>query len=278
MSTGADRRRPDVTRLVWAAGARHPETPRWLPREARVAFIDGAGGDLLCATPDGSERTRLALAPELGFVAPAPDGRLLYASGTTVRCVGSADALLTVPGDVARLRLNDAGFDAAGGLWTGTMDRRGAAPLGALWRIDAAGRAEAALDGFTIPNGFALDGAGRTLYVADSPRRIVHALELGGDGRLRTARPFAVGDALCDGFPDGMTVDAEDHLWIAFYDGGCVARYRPDGSLQRRVRLPVPRVTACAFGGAGLATLFVTAGDGLYAFEPGVPGIAAPAR
>jgi sugar lactone lactonase YvrE len=34
----------------------------------------------------------------------------------------------------------------------------------------------------------------------------------------------------------------------------------------------VARVTACAFGGAALATLFVTAGDGLYAFEPGVTG------
>ena len=199
-----------------------------------MAFIDGARGELLRVAPDGDGGTRMTLAAELGFLAAAPDGRLLYGSGTTIGRVGVAGDFATVPGDAARLRLNDAGFDAAGGLWTGTMDRSGQAPLGALWRVDPSGQVEAALDGFTIPNGFALDRAGRTLYVADSPRRVVHALELGRDGRLRARRAFAAGDALCAGYPDGMAVDAEDHLWIAFYEGGCLGRFRPDGSLERR--------------------------------------------
>lgn len=272
MSSGASTRGRNQVRLVWRAGVVHPETPRWLAAEGAVAFIDGARGELLRVAPDGGSASRVALAAELGFVAAAPDGALLYGSGTTIGRVGVADAFATVPGDVARLRLNDAGFDAAGGLWTGTMDRRGEAPLGALWRVDAAGRVEEVLDGFTIPNGFALDRAGRTLYVADSPRRVVHALQLDRDGRLRARREFAARGSLCEGYPDGMAVDAEDHLWIAFYEGGCLGRFRPDGSLERRVALPVARVTACAFGGAALATLFVTAGDGLYAFEPGVSG------
>lgn len=272
MSSGALIRGRNQVRVVWRAGARHPETPRWLAAGGSVAFIDGARGELLRAAPDGSGSSRITLAAELGFLAVAPGGALLYGSGTTIGRVGVAGAFATVPGDVTRLRLNDAGFDAAGGLWTGTMDRLGEAPLGALWRVDPEGRVEAALDGFTIPNGFALDRAGRTLYVADSPRRVVHALELDRDGRLRTRREFASAGTLCEGYPDGMAVDAEDHLWIAFYEGGCVGRFRPDGSLERRVALPVARVSACAFGGAALATLFVTAGDGLYAFEPGVTG------
>ncbi len=275
MSSATAQLGPERTRLLWAAGAGHPETPRWLAHEAQIAFIDGTAGELLRVAPDGGGGSRLAIATELGFIAPAADGRLLYGSGTTVGCVGAASAFAQVPGEVAILRLNDAGFDSAGGLWTGTMDRRGAAPIGALWRIDADGRADQALDGFTIPNGFAFTRDGRTLYVADSPQRVVHAMELDGHGRLRARRVFASGAAMCRGFPDGMAIDAEDHLWIAFYDGGCVARYRPDGSLQREVQLPVSRVTACAFGGENLATLFVTAGDGLHAFEPEVPGLAA---
>jgi sugar lactone lactonase YvrE len=272
MYSGARWRGRAAVRRVWNAGARHPETPRWLAAEQRVGFIDGASGEWLRVAADGGRSARESLATELGFLAAAPDGALLYGSGTTIGRVGCAAAWATVPGDAARLRLNDAGFDAAGGLWTGTMDRRGEQPTGMLWRVSAGGGVEAMLDGFTIPNGFALDRGGRTLYVADSPRRVVHALELGDDGRLRARRQFAAGDALCRGYPDGMAVDAEDHLWIAFYDGGCVGRYRPDGSLERRVALPVARVTACAFGGAALDTLFVTAGEGLYAFEPGVTG------
>jgi xylono-1,5-lactonase len=272
MSSAASPHARNPVRVVWRAGAGHPETPRWLAAEGTIGFIDGARGELLRVAPDGDGGRRRTLATELGFLAAAPDGALFYGSGTTIGRIGAAVAFATVPGDAAQLRLNDAGFDAAGGLWTGTMDRRGQAPSGALWRIDPGGGVEAVLDGYTIPNGFALDRAGRTLYVADSPRRVVHALELDHDGRLRSRREFAAGESLCAGFPDGMAVDADDHLWIAFYEGGCVARYRPDGSLERRVALPVARVTACAFGGAALATLFVTAGDGLYAFEPGVTG------
>lgn len=264
---------PASLRVVWACGALLPETPRWLAQAGRVAFIDAPTGQLLQVAPDGSGRSRTTLAAALGFVIATDDALLRYGSSTTIGTVGRAEPFAVVPGDTARLRLNDAGFDAAGGLWSGTMDRRGAEPLGALWRIGRDGRVEAVLDGFTIPNGFALARDGRTLYVADSPRRVVSALELDRDGRLQSRRDFAAGDALCPGYPDGMAVDAEDHLWIAFYEGSCLGRFRPDGSLQRVVRLPAARVTSCAFGGAGLATLFVTAGDALYAFEPGVAGL-----
>jgi L-arabinonolactonase len=58
------------------------------------------------------------------------------------------------------------------------------------------------------------------------------------------------------GRPDGAAVDAEGGYWIALI--GKVARYRPDGELDRIVELPVERLTMCSFGGPDLATLFVT--------------------
>jgi sugar lactone lactonase YvrE len=48
-------------------------------------------------------------------------------------------------------------------------------------------------------------------------------------------------------------------LWIAMYDGWSVTRWDPrTGELLQTIRLPVARVTSCAFGGPDLGTLFLT--------------------
>ncbi|MDH3250223.1 MAG: SMP-30/gluconolactonase/LRE family protein, partial [Acidimicrobiia bacterium] len=90
-----------------------------------------------------------------------------------------------------------------------------------------------------------------------------------------------------DGIPDGLTIDSEGCLWLALWDGGRVLRYSPDGQVIGEVRLPVSRVTSCAFGGARLDRLFITTAavgsssddpprphDGaLFVIEPGVVGV-----
>ena len=58
--------------------------------------------------------------------------------------------------------------------------------------------------------------------------------------------------------PDGLTVDEQGGIWVALWGGAAVHQYRPDGSLQASVPLPVDRPTSCAFGGPDNATLFVT--------------------
>lgn len=278
----ADRR---VT-LAWAAQALHAETPRWDARRGELDFIDGARGEWLSFEPRSGAGRRRRLAQELGFLQPSTDpGHPLV--GVDVRIGapgpdGPAAAFLprgpVAPGDAARIRLNDAGVDREGRLWTGTMCRRGRDPLGAIYRLRD-GALEPIDEGYVIPNGFAFSRDGRTVYVADSPRRVIHAYALRDDG-LPASRRTVFGPSTADaGFPDGMAVDADDHVWVAFYDGGCLRRLRPDGSVERTVRLPAARVTACTFGGPDLATLYVTADGSLYAYPADIPGLpVAPAR
>ena len=88
--------------------------------------------------------------------------------------------------------------------------------------------------------------------------------------------------------PDGMTVDAEGHLWVAIYGGCAVHRYSPHGELEAVVQLPVTQVTSCAFGGETLEDLYVTTArenfseaqahqepyaGGLFRCRPGVKGV-----
>src|SRR5690606_16417393 len=58
--------------------------------------------------------------------------------------------------------------------------------------------------------------------------------------------------------PDGMTVDAEDHLWLALWGSGQVRRYTPAGEQLLTVTVPATRSTAPAFGGERMSRLFIT--------------------
>ena len=179
-------------------------------------------------------------------------------------------------------RSNDGKVDRAGRYWFGTMDDGERQASGHLYRIGRNLTATAVDSDYLVPNGPAFDLAGSRMYVNDSAKRLTYAFDLAADGTPSNKRVFAsFGES--DGYPDGMTVDAEDFLWIAFWDGWCLRRLDPEGRIERTVQMPVQRPTSCTFGGAELDRLFVTSArvglshaplaGGLFAFDPGVCGV-----
>ena len=293
MSGRAKRRGARRIACQWRASALLGETPVWQEDLGCLAFIDAPRGDVLRFWPGTGRRERTHVAPELGFLARGPGGRLFCGTGLDVAGLSSIGEIesesMTVPGDPARLRLNDAHVDLHGDIWTGTMDRSGLEALGGLFRIRSDGGCEQFDDGFTIPNGFAFGHGGRELYVADSPRGVIFRYDVGTEGQPGPRRDWLHIDR-GDGFPDGMTIDAENHLWIALYGGGCLRRYRPDATLEQELHVPTRNVTSCAFGGADLDVLYVTTaamegprtwrallshhyGGALFSCRTSVPGI-----
>jgi len=103
--------------------------------------------------------------------------------------------------------------------------------------------------GFTVSNGLGWSPDSRRMYFTDSFRRTVYVYDFDLDsGEIAHRRPFV---EIREGqvSPDGLTVDAEGYVWIVIWDGWTVARYDPEGRLDRQIRLPVPRPTSCCFGG-----------------------------
>lgn len=185
-------------------------------------------------------------------------------------------------------RFNDGKTDRQGRFWAGTMDRREREASGALYRLDRNLAWTQVDDGYRVTNGPAFSLNGRTMYHTDSALGRVYAFDLGGNGDVANRRVFASFDA-SDGYPDGMTVDSEDCLWIAFWDGWCLRRLSPSGECLLRVPLPVQRPTSCAFGGPDLDHLVITSArvgidpealaqqrhaGGLLSIKPGVKGVA----
>ena len=60
------------------------------------------------------------------------------------------------------------------------------------------------------------------------------------------------------GIPDGMAADDKGNLWVACFGGAAVRCFSPAGALLDEIFFPVTQVTSCAFGGSGLADLYVT--------------------
>jgi xylono-1,5-lactonase len=164
--------------------------------------------------------------------------------------------VIACPAERAGNRFNDGKIDAHGRFWAGTMDDAEAGAQGCLYWIDAGHRPQAVRSGIRVPNGpcFLADG---TVLTSDTARGIISALDVDVDGQVRSERVFAhFGPE--HGYPDGMTVDAQDHVWIAFWDGGCLRRLSPRGQVVQEVPLPVRRPTCPAFGGPDLDQLYVT--------------------
>ena len=157
-------------------------------------------------------------------------------------------------------RFNDGKCDARGRFWGGTMDFAVRAPSGALYRFDAAGHAQRAIDlGWIVTNGPTWTLDGRTMLVNDTVHRRVVAYafdpETGAVGASREwlALPSA------DGHPDGMTTDAAGRIWIAHWGGACVTCHDPATAAElARIALPTDHITNVAFGGPELTTLFIS--------------------
>ncbi len=187
-----------------------------------------------------------------GFLLARPDG--LYRSNAP----GDAGERFAHPeAGAADHRYNDAKCDAHGRLWIGSLDPTGRPGSGSLFRVDPDGRSVRIDTGFTVANGLAFSPDGRTLYFADSAQRAIHAYDVDpARGRVLSRRTFAT--FADDVKPDGLATDAEGGLWAAIWDGWRIERFAADGRHVRTIRMPVPRPTSLAFGGATLDTLYVT--------------------
>jgi sugar lactone lactonase YvrE len=269
------------------------EGPCWDVSTQTLVWVDILAGVVNVVDPATGSRARHPLGTPVGAVAPRAGGGWVAAVERGFVLLDGAwrpeGDVIPAPGQGARTRFNDGGCDPAGRFWAGTLSYDGAARAGALYRLHPGGRVEQVLGGVTNSNGIAWSPDGTRLYHVDTGRGSVDRLELDPATGAVVGRAPVVTVRPAEGLPDGLTVDADGHLWLALWGGACVRRYTPDGELDTVLELPVDLVTSLAFGGPGLAELFITtARDGLtpeqlaaqplagsvFRWRPGVPGLA----
>jgi sugar lactone lactonase YvrE len=281
----------EETGCVADVGAILGEGPVWLASEQALYWVDIHGRKIHRRGFEDGALTSWETPFRVGSLAPRAAGGFIAGTDQGLAFVDPERARYEIfanpEPDRPTNRFNDGKLDREGRFWAGTMDDSEKAAQGALYRIGPDLGWTRVDDGYRVTNGPAFSPDGRILYHNDSGRQLTYAFDLGPDGEAANRRILAsYGEG--DGYPDGMTVDSEGFLWIAFWDGWCLRRLSPDGEIVETLKVPVQRPTSCAFGGPDLDRLFVTSArvgldeaalesqpqaGGLFLLKPGVKGL-----
>jgi sugar lactone lactonase YvrE len=267
------------------------EGPVWDDREQCVWWVDILGESIHRTEPLTGRDDVIPVGQMVGALGLRQRGGLVVAVRDGFVSVDPASGrigrMADVEADRPSARMNDGKVDPQGRFWAGTTDIDHRPGLGTLYRLDADLTVSPMLSDVTISNGLDWTADGATMYFIDTPTRQVDRFSFEPSTGSIGEREKAVSIRPGAGNPDGMTLDAEDHLWVALWDGWAVERYAPDGTLELRVEVPAAQATSCTFGGADFGTLFITTAQkefpvggkpdqphagGLFACRPGVRG------
>jgi sugar lactone lactonase YvrE len=291
----------EETRLC--TGFQFTEGPIWIPHDDALLFSDIPGNRIHRWRPgaDTAEVYREPSANSNGLTLD-PDGNLLACehSGRRVSrspyvasgADGPGEDLVSrheskrfnSPNDLVRHSSGAVYFtDPTYGLARPGQENRLGGPnqqaeldFRGVYRVDPDGALTLLTDEFTQPNGLAFSPDESQLYIGDSQDSIIRRYDVASDGTLSGGVLFA--DQSSDerrGVPDGMKVDEDGRLWTT--GAGGVNVYEPDGHCLGQVETE-EHAANLTFGGAGFATLFLTAGTSVYSIETAVRGIVPGSR
>lgn len=237
------------------------ESPMWSASEHALYWLDGRNDAIYRIHARSGERSGWTTPSKVNALGLRAGGGLVVAMKSGIATLdtssGVVTPLVTPRPYTDAMRMNDGKVDRAGRFWFGTMHDDAADQSGHVYRLDPDGTLATIDSGYTIPNGFAWSPDDRTMYLADSQTRTIYAYDFdAASGAARNRRPFA--ETATGTMPDGATIDAQGYVWSANVGGWGIARFAPDGTLERRLELPVQRPTSAIFGGDDLRTLFIT--------------------
>jgi sugar lactone lactonase YvrE len=237
------------------------EGPVWNQSIKSLNFIDIFGKRVYSYDPQVGRLDSFLCPQEIGAVIPSETGGFLLnlRDGIYTSTLSGSEITLamSIESENGTNRMNDAKCDPHGRLWAGTMDEAGVKRSGALYRIDERGLVKI-LDNVTVSNGLGWSPDGEVMYYIDSGKQMLQAGDFDlNTGMLINLKPFVEFKSEM-GTPDGLTVDQDGGVWVAFFGGGSVRRFSPEGLLTHIVNLPASQVTSCCFGGETYGQLYIT--------------------
>ncbi|MFN8524057.1 MAG: SMP-30/gluconolactonase/LRE family protein [Chloroflexota bacterium] len=236
------------------------ENPLWHPDERRLYWVDIPPGHLYRYDPASGGHERVYDAGEAigGFTIQADGALLLFMARGAVKTWrnGNVQTVVESIPDELDSRFNDVAADPEGRVFCGTMATEN--HKGKLYRLDRDGSITPVLEGVGISNGIGFTPDLLEMYYVDSAVKTVWKFDYDRHTGALKNRHLLVQPGPGGGIPDGMTVDSTGDLWVARWDGGCLTRLAPGGSLMETVSFPARKVSCVTFGGEDYGDMYVT--------------------
>lgn len=240
------------------------EGPVWW--NDHLTYVDIQGNKFIRFHPETGDEKIWEVGQRIGFALPCESGRWIWGGDEGIFFLdvetGLSTPVLDPESDLPENRFNDAGISPDGRLFAGTISMKKITGDASLYRIDSDLDCALVIPNVTNSNGIDWSPDGRTCYYIDTPTHQVlqfdYELET---GELSNQSICLSTEGTYEGSPDGMTVDAEGKLWIAFCHGGCVVRFDPEsGTELAKIEVPATETTSCCFGGPKGRDLYITTG------------------
>lgn len=246
------------------------EGPLWHPDEGRLYWCDIPLGRVYRFDPATGDHELVYESTERigGFTIQTDGTLLLFQETGAVRRLdqerGTVETVVKSDPDRFHERFNDVIADPHGRVFAGVMPDTERNIPGQLYRLDTDGTFELVRERCVLPNGMGFNNNHSYLYFTDTgevdpncPGYIYRYDYEQKTGEISNPKTFLDASHI-SGLPDGLTVDSEDHVWSAFWDGHKLIRFAPDGTIKETVEFDPQKVSSITFGGPDYATAYVT--------------------
>lgn len=249
--------------LEYKINAQLGEGPLWNYKTQELLWVDIEGKQLHFYDPKSKTNRSIATPSRIGTVVPTEGEELLAALQEGLFLINPKTEefkpFLKIEEMSDDIRFNDGKCDPAGRLWVGTMHLKQTSESAKLYKIDYPAQATSMLEKVTISNGIVWTKDKKTMYYIDTPTSQIKAFDFDNSAGTISNERVAVDVSKDLGYPDGMTIDENDKLWVGLWNGNAVAHFDPlTGTLLSKIEVPAHNITACAFGGPDLDKLYIT--------------------